>query len=283
MRIRVGALVVASCLVGLAATGCGTRQSASPAQQSDIPLPQGEYVDLALAADGNVWITDSYGSIVSVAKTGRVTEQRLEWDDFPGDIVEGPGGAIWFGTDEALSRIDAKGNITSSGISAWPRLLTSTDDALWLLDSDSSTPRVVQVDAGDTVTREVSLPVQLTDFDFGGLAAGPDGSVWFTESSHSPDKHDAIGRVTAKGAYERWRLPRVQSSPGRSTEGPDGALWFTEELGHRIGRITADGKITEYDLHPEVNPTDIVAGRDDALWFSSDTCLGRITTDGDVA
>jgi streptogramin lyase len=282
MRIRVGTFLVASCLAGLVATGCGARPASSPAQQSDIALPQGEHVDLALARDGTVWITDSYGSIVRVDETGRVTEQRLQWDAFPGDIVEGPDGAMWFGTDGTLSQIDSNGHITSSGISAWPRVLTSADGALWFVDSDSTPPRAARVDGGGNVTRNVSLSVQPTDFDFGGLAAGPDDSLWFTESSYSPEKHDAVGRVTAEGAYERWRLPRLRSSPGRITEGPDGALWFTEELGHRIGRITADGKIAEYELHPEVNPTDIVVGRDDALWFTSDTCIGRITTDGDI-
>src|SRR5262245_54738758 len=127
MRIRVGALVVASCLVGLAAVGCGARPASSPAQQSEIALPQGEYADLALARDGTVWVTDSYGSIVQFGKSGRVTEHRLQGDAFPGDIVQGPDGALWFGGTGTLNRIDSEGNIRSSGVSAWPTVLTSAD------------------------------------------------------------------------------------------------------------------------------------------------------------
>jgi virginiamycin B lyase len=69
------------------------------------------------------------------------------------------------------------------------------------------------------------------------------------------------------------------------TVGPDGNLWFTE-LSMRIGRITLQGRITEFKL-PGVNhvPGDIVAGGDGALWFlEPDTgLLGHITTDGHLA
>ena len=288
MRIRVGALVVASCLVGLVAAGCGARPASSPAQQSDIPLPEGEYVSLALSHNGTVWISDSFGSILRVTRTGRVAEYPLPEDthpelDFPGDIVVGPGGAMWFTTTQTLGRIDPNGVIRDSGLQAWPTALTSADDGLWYTVSDSPL-RIERLGPDGVVTKSIGLPARGDDsFDLGGISTGPDKTLWFTESSYAPHAEpDAIGRVTRDGAYERWPLPRRRSSPGRITEGPDGALWFTEDLGHRIGRITADGKITEYDLRPEVNPTDIVAGRDDASWFTSDTCVGRITADGDV-
>ena len=49
----------------------------------------------------------------------------------------------------------------------------------------------------------------------------------------------------------------------------DGALWFTEENGHRIGRITTDGAITEYQI-PTVPsaPAEITASPDGNLWFT---------------
>jgi len=59
-------------------------------------------------------------------------------------------------------------------------------------------------------------------------------------------------------------------------------LWFTERSGHRIGRITTKGVITEYRLPVTENPFDIVPGRDGATWFTTDTSVGRITTTGEI-
>jgi virginiamycin B lyase len=35
--------------------------------------------------------------------------------------------------------------------------------------------------------------------------------------------------------------------------GPDGNLWFTENSGNRIGRITQNGQITEFNLRGVAN------------------------------
>lgn len=69
------------------------------------------------------------------------------------------------------------------------------------------------------------------------------------------------------------------------TAGPDGNVWYTQREGSRIGRITASGAITEYQI-PTYNsfPVDIAAGSDGALWFTEwlGQKIGRITPDGDI-
>jgi virginiamycin B lyase len=110
-----------------------------------------------------------------------------------------------------------------------------------------------------------------------GIAAGPDGALWFTEFAS-----DRIGRITTGGVQTFFPLP-VGSAPLGITTGPDGALWFTEGGTSRIGRITTDGTLSEFALStPGSQPTGIAAGPDGALWFTEagGDRIGRITTGG---
>ena len=67
-----------------------------------------------------------------------------------------------------------------------------------------------------------------------GIAAGPDGNLWFTEAGG-----DRIGRITPAGAITEFTAGiTAGSGPFGITAGPDGNLWFTEIDGNRIGRIT---------------------------------------------
>jgi virginiamycin B lyase len=121
-----------------------------------------------------------------------------------------------------------------------------------------------------------------------GIARGPDGAMWFTESNANK-----IGRVTTAGVFTEYSLPpcppytvACQKFPLGIASGPDGALWFTEVNANNIGRITVDGAITEYPVPtPSSDPYGIVSGPDGALWFTEFTAysfgaIGRITTVG---
>ena len=62
----------------------------------------------------------------------------------------------------------------------------------------------------------------------GGLVAGPDGNLWFTEIGH-------IGRLTPAGAVTEFALASSDSKPGVIVAGPDGNLWFTEPSAKALG------------------------------------------------
>jgi len=118
-----------------------------------------------------------------------------------------------------------------------------------------------------------------------GIRVGPDGALWFAESS-SKGGFSEIGRITTAGAITEYPLPTV-GGPELITAGPDGALWFTKAYTNQIGRITTTGMIEEYSLprathYAESYPTGIVAGPDGALWFAElfGNAIGRITTSG---
>src|SRR5262249_21788556 len=55
-----------------------------------------------------------------------------------------------------------------------------------------------------------------------GVAAGPDGALWFANYSNN-----SIGRISTTGQITNYTAPFV-GLPVGITAGPDGALWFTD-------------------------------------------------------
>lgn len=152
-----------------------------------------------------------------------------------------------------------------------------------------------------------------------GIAAGPDGNLWFTEYGANrigrispggviaefelpgdfrglhdiaagPDgnlwftEHEAnrIGRISPAGVIAEFDVPTPGSHPGGISAGPDGNLWFTQESGGNIGRIRPDGTIDEFPLPSPEFVTDISAGTGDELWFTAWGRIGRITIQGAI-
>lgn len=122
-----------------------------------------------------------------------------------------------------------------------------------------------------------------------GIAAGPDGNMWFTENPFSlggrGPNDSRIGRITPAGVITEFALPGSGRLSGPIVAGADGALWFGED--GKIGRITTAGAITELAL-PIVSSTilGIAAGPDGNIWFTESIGgsnfgrIGRITTAG---
>jgi len=104
------------------------------------------------------------------------------------------------------------------------------------------------------------------------IAPGPDGNLWFTESSVGK-----IGRITTAGAVTEFPLPSATSRPQAIAAGPDGAMWITEGAVNKIARITTAGVVTEFTVPS--TPQFITGGPDQAVWFTEvGNHLGRIST-----
>jgi streptogramin lyase len=115
-----------------------------------------------------------------------------------------------------------------------------------------------------------------------GIAAGPDGNIWFTESPAGK-----IGRITRTGQITgEYTIPTADSEPDGIAAGPDGNMWFTEAHAGKIGRITPTGQITgEYTIHIAfVQPDGIAAGPDGNMWFTDlgTGAIGRIKPTGQI-
>jgi streptogramin lyase len=116
-----------------------------------------------------------------------------------------------------------------------------------------------------------------------GIAAGPDGNLWFTEQTGN-----RIGRITPTGAVTEFSTGITgNAQPLGITAGPDGNMWFTENAGDRIGRITPGGTISEFSTGIAVaaHPYGIAAGPDGNLWFTeiAGDRIGKITPNGDIS
>ena len=132
------------------------------------------------------------------------------------------------------------------------------------------------------------------DSNIGGLVAGPDGNLWFTEQSGAGS--DAIGRITPTGTITLFSRGLSQNAAlGNIVVGPDGNLWFTEQPAsggagevNAIGRITPSGTITLFTkgLSQGGLVSSLVAGPDGNLWFTEQphqsgvSAIGRITPSG---
>jgi virginiamycin B lyase len=128
---------------------------------------------------------------------------------------------------------------------------------------------------------EYPLPVGSAASFYSQITAGPDGALWFTETSNNK-----IGRITTAGVITEFTLPTPQSSPFAITSGPDGAIWFTEFAINRIGRLTPSFVFSDYALPQGGCPSSIAPGPDGAVWFVQ-SCgfgggglVGRISTAG---
>ncbi len=117
----------------------------------------------------------------------------------------------------------------------------------------------------------------------GGIAAGPDGNVWYTERAGR-----AIGRITPGGISTEFPLRLGEfGRPGRLTSGPDGNLWVvTGDSAGAFARVSPAGEQTGlFGPAPDGGDIDIVAGADRNLWFTelAGNRIGRLGTDGQVA
>jgi virginiamycin B lyase len=168
--------------------------------------------------------------------------------------------------------------------------------SLWLAAS-----AILSLLLGLAVSAKPALAATISEFAIptgnsepAGIAAGPDGALWFTEENEFANK---IGRVTTSGSFTEFPIPTPSSDPVEIALGPDSALWFTEANANKIGRITTGGSVSEFTLPTaQINPCPtssfvpgapfaIAAGPDGALWFTEvcDNKIGRITTTGSVS
>ena len=112
----------------------------------------------------------------------------------------------------------------------------------------------------------------------GGIAAGPDGALWYIEEGT-----DRIGRITTAGTVTAgFAIPTTPSpvpfgdlafvaAADQITLGPDGALWFSGRARTRsaASRSGASGDVTGYTSYPTgssgTRPEGIDVGPDGAL------------------
>ena len=301
----------AALLAGLAAAvvavgvACGgtTSTAARPGFSTALSAGDAPY-RITSGPDGNLWFTvtartsptEAWGNTIGrITPTGAITEFRtgISAGGNPRGITVGPDGNLWFTELEGnrIGRITPNGTVTEfrAGISpnSGPAGITAGPDGnLWFTESGGD--RIGRITPTGTVTefRAGIAPhaprYTPTATPWRGIAAGPDGNLWFTEPAAG-----RIGRITPTGTVTEFSTGiGTGSGPWDITAGPDGNLWFTELDGNRIGRITPTGTITEFrsGISAGSGLRMITAGPDGNLWFTEwdGDRIGRITPTGTV-
>lgn len=117
-----------------------------------------------------------------------------------------------------------------------------------------------------------------------GISPGPDKQIYFTSR-----EENAVRRMTTDGKFgETYKIPSTAIDPKSLTKGSwpraistgaDGAVYFAEMAANKIGRIGADGKMTEFAIPTaDSKPYAVVAGPDKMIWFteSGGDKIGRL-------
>jgi hypothetical protein len=79
---------------------------------------------------------------------------------------------------------------------------------------------VAKVTTSGTIT-EYPVPTANSGPYF--IAAGSDGSLWFTEI-----RADKVAKMTTSGTITEYPIPTPNSEPAGIAAGPDDNMWFTE-------------------------------------------------------
>jgi streptogramin lyase len=307
-------------LAALVALAAGLPMSAMAAAGtiSEYATPNQLTWGFSPGLDGNVWFVggsdNSPGVVGRITPTGSVTLFHPPAGSYQ-FITVGPDGNIWFpempGTGK-VARITYQGLITEfqampPGNSTLRGIVTGPDGNLWLTDTGNNV--IVRMSTTGAVTTFGPLPT-FTDASGKrhlagafGITAGPDGNLWFAERFLNK-----IGRITPQGIITQFggltaypsscgeRLSDWPAGPTGITPGSDGNLWFNEVCNGKIGRITPQGAVTEYQLpHYASNcptstgtscshPWSITTGLDGNVWFteSDGWRVGRITPSGAI-
>lgn len=90
-----------------------------------------------------------------------------------------------------------------------------------------------------------------------------------------------IARLNDNGEIDKFY---VSNTPDRVVGGFHNDIWFTEYVANKIGHISQDGIISEYDLPSRGYPLEITAGPDGNIWFTEyiGNKVGKITPDGQI-
>jgi virginiamycin B lyase len=206
----------------------------------------------------------------------------------PLDIIDGPGGTLWFielvanKIGETTTKGEFKEFTVPTRDSNVRGITTGPDNAIWFTEFIGG--KIGRIAPDGRITEYGLGPCKYP----GKIAAGSGNILWFTVGSSRrviapfpsgcPD-YAAVGRITTGGAVTEFPLP---SDAQGIAPGPDGSLWFTQD--GAIGKMTAQGAITMYPIDKGSRPSDLVAANDGSLWFSdyfADT-VSHVATTGNV-
>ena len=271
----------------------GGRSTHAIFTEYDIPYPNAEPHDLAVAPDGIVWWSDwRFGTL---GRLDPVTGERKFWK------APRPKETARLGTFQI--RFDEKDHnpwvalAWTGGIAKFDRNTEQFTDVFTLPDHGSRKLNMIQLDAKrgrvwfNTENTQSGSPFEGRD-DLGFYVPG---NKQFTVYEHIPGYGivvDSKGNAYSLGWYEDSAILRVDGETGQRTRIPtptphsaprrgdvdaQDRIWFAEFQSDRIGMLDPkNGKITEYKLPiPDGKPYSVNVDRRTGLIWASEWWAGR--------
>ncbi len=272
-------LVASLLLIGLNTADPATAGPSSGYVCRSFAVPTvGSGMPMVTTKDGVTWFVDKNDNrLIRVEKDHRFTAV-VPVDGVTSQLTGlalGADGAIWYSknTSHRMGRIPAAGKGVEYELPA-PNVFTgaiaaASDGRIWYTDPVVNKVGYMTGD-GNVVTYDApsfnGMPVSPA-----GIAVAADNSAWVTSAGLN-----AVFRVDpGSGTFTRFDIATPNAQPGFITRGPRGDLWFIMRAINKVGRITADGQITEYAAHV-VGLDTLAVGPDGAMWFSSNQDVGRL-------
>jgi len=276
------------CCVALLVVATAQAAPIGTLKQFKILTANGNPDGITQGSDGNFWFTEGHvnppqadnHSIGRITPAGAITEFLVCTSCFPSDIVQGPGGILYFTKNTpGLGRITTSGTVlpdvvapnslaNGNGVAAFGNdvyFAAFNTNSIWRYDT-----------VADAFT-EFAIPTPgATPFD---VAVGPDGSVWFTEFGANQ-----IGRLDpATGLIAETPLPGGPNGPRGIAIGVDGKVWFTKRFDDLVGFLDpATNAVTTFPTAAGAGAEGIAAAPDGSAWFAQSVAgdVARITTAG---
>ena len=279
------------CTALLASAVVLTAIAAGPAQAVKVttfPLSGPTFITtMAFGSDGRIWTIGVEGQNVVRAtdvSSGVVSEYPL--GGFPrlagaGALASAPGGELWltsFDEPSGLGRLTTSGGVTDLSsqiaVDSGPNSIAAgADGTIWF--STANPPgiaRRLQDGATTYATTGVSDAMGILD-----LITDADGNAWYG------DRNGTVGRVDVA------TLDVAEFSGGIAPGSDlfdlelaaDGSIWFSNSAQQTLGRVLADGSITQFPVGR--GPKHIAVSPDGTVYFSDSDGLGRRTAGGEVS
>jgi len=210
-----------------------TAEGTAGQQLASVPLPNSNALGGNLAVHGNdVWITDfNNDSLWRYNITSGQFTQFLVPE--PADVAVDSLGRVWFTAplDGDIDRLDpATGAVSSTDAGGLiPRALAvATDGQVWF--TARFTPQGVgRLNPNTTPHMVTTFP--LTNVGPEGIAASPDGSMWFTQTTKGN-----IASIDNAGVITEAKTVKG-SEPFGITVDPNGNPWYTMMSANKIATL----------------------------------------------
>jgi streptogramin lyase len=244
---------------------------------TEFPLNsnQSAVAQLTAGPDGNLWFPlqqqQGGGQIVRLTTAGGLTDFPLPTPNAqPSALTVGPDGNLWF---------------VESMTYSYPYYYFGPPQSY----TTTTQTAVAQITPSGVITE---YALKSTYSSASELTVGPDGNLWFTESSPSSGGGVAasVVQITPAGKITTFTLPTSNNVVSGLTDGPDGNLWFSaststsSNASSLIGQITPKGVVNEFGLPGTYfDASALTTGPDGNLWFSNHTNAPVSSSAGSIA